>query len=217
MVLNMYNKLLSVKSFNLVKIMGICSSTQPPSVNITQVTSAEDIAVTSAEVEQPRQLTVAPAPEYSTIEAKYTDVKFGKYFTFAGVSTIAKIVSFYDGDTVTARWFNPAGEQIQYRLRLLGYDCAEMKPPLSSPTRDAEKAAAIRAKNALVDKINNQLIYMECDEFDKYGRILATIYLWHNGAIGENLNEWMIKQGHGIPYNGKKKIQYADWIATDTV
>lgn len=148
-----------------------------------------------------------------TLDQKLAEVKLGSNFSFAGVATVAKVVDVYDGDTITVSWYGNHDQLIQYKVRLLGFDCPEMKPSLSSATRDAEKAAAVRAKLALISKIDSKLIFMECGEFDKYGRVLATIYTWNGKEKVENLNEWMIAQGHGIPYQGKKKIQYSEWAS----
>jgi len=35
---------------------------------------------------------------------------------------------------------------------------------------------------------------------EKYGRLLANVYLG-----GECMNNWMLEQGHAIPYNGGNK------------
>lgn len=127
----------------------------------------------------------------------------GPDFSYSGRVFLAKIVECYDGDTVRAT-FSP-GEifpaVVQYKIRLLGCDSCEMKPPLKAPDRELEKAMALDARDALEAKICPDLVVIECGEFDKNGRILATIYL----RDGENVNAWIIANGYGWPYDGKNK------------
>jgi endonuclease YncB( thermonuclease family) len=132
----------------------------------------------------------------------------GKPFSFAGQRFLAKIVDCYDGDTVTVA-FEFGGSVIQYKARLAGYDSPEMRPPKSAQNRAAEKAAAVAARTALVGKVQDSLIYIECGAFDKYGRILVTAFLRNGAENGENINEWMVAQGHGTPYAGGKKTPFA--------
>lgn len=137
------------------------------------------------------------------IETKLLQTTCGHDFTFAGNRFLAKVVDCYDGDTIRVA-FEYCNNIIQYKARMAGYDSPEMKPLKSNLNREAEKKAAIDAKTALLTKINNELVYIECGEFDKYGRILITVYT----RDGENINSWMMTQGYGTPYNGEKKTQF---------
>ena len=83
-----------------------------------------------------------------------------------------------------------------------------MKPSLSNPNRDTEKELAHKAKNRLIELLNKhptKLIKIECDGFDKYGRLL--IKFW-NFVDEESINDIMIKEGHGKPYDGGKKDKW---------
>jgi len=135
------------------------------------------------------------------------DAVKGDDFSFDGRNVLAKIVSYYDGDTVRIK-FKFDDKLIQYPTRLTGYDCPEMRPKKSNPHRDAEKLAAKAAKQALINKIDGKLVIVQCGPFDKYGRILATIF----SRNGENINKWMIREGYGIPYDGGHKITFEDII-----
>ena len=149
----------------------------------------------------------APCPA-ATIEERLMAAVAGDVFSFAGQRFLAKIVDYYDGDTVTVAFeFN--GRLIQYKARLVGYDSPEMKPLKTNPNRLAEKAAAAAARAALIGKVQGGLVYIECGEFDKYGRILVTAFLRAGEENGENINEWMVAQGHGTPYDGGKKAAFA--------
>jgi endonuclease YncB( thermonuclease family) len=129
------------------------------------------------------------------------------YFSFKSQTFIAKHCNIYDGDTFSVVFFYK-GDLIKYHCRCIGYDCAEMKPSLSNPNRDNEKELAHKAKNRLIELLNKhptKLIKIECDGFDKYGRLL--IKFW-NFVDEESINDIMIKEGHGKPYDGGKKDKW---------
>jgi endonuclease YncB( thermonuclease family) len=133
-----------------------------------------------------------------------TRANMGEYFSFSGRKMQAKIVSVYDGDTCTAvfRCFPDPKKSplIQYRIRMVGVDTPELKPLLSTPNRENIVAKAKEAKKAVEDKILNKIVILDCQGFDKYGRILATITV-----EGLNLNEWLIAQNYAVIYDGGTK------------
>ncbi len=129
------------------------------------------------------------------------------YFTFKGKRLKCRYCNIYDGDTFTII-FIYNGEKIKYKARCLGYDTPEMKPPLKQPDREKEIEAAKKAKarfTELLDKSKDNIIEVECFEFDKYGRILVNVY---NGIDNDSLNNIMIKEGHGKPYDGGTKEKF---------
>lgn len=136
------------------------------------------------------------------LEAALLSAVCGQDFTFNGKQFLAKIVDYYDGDTVRAV-FMFGDQMMQYKCRMIGYDSPEMKPLKSNPDRLKIKADALTAKKALIDKIGDELVTIECGEFDKYGRILVTIIL---RSTGENINQWMLDNQYGVVYNGGAKI-----------
>lgn len=146
----------------------------------------------------------APRVAPSSADEELLAAKRGSDFSFEGMGFLAKIVDLYDGDTVRIA-FRFDGRIVQWRARMAGYDSPEMKPPKNSPTREAEKAAALAAREALAAKVGEGLVVAECGAFDKYGRILLTIFL----DSGENVNKWMVAQGHGVPYDGGTKKIFA--------
>jgi len=80
-----------------------------------------------------------------------------------------------------------------------------MKPSLSNPNRDNEKVLAIKAKERLkelLEKHETKMIKVKCGDFDKYGRLLIEIW---NMVDNDSLNQIMIDEGHGKPYNGGTK------------
>lgn len=135
-------------------------------------------------------------------ESVLREIILGGDFSYDGHTCLAKVVDVYDGDTIRIA-FIYNGIKIQYKSRMAGFDSPEMKPLLSKPNREIEKAAAIVARDALRGKILNQVVNVKCGKFDKYGRVLITVHLY-----GENINQWMLANGYGVPYNGGTKPTY---------
>ena len=141
------------------------------------------------------------------------DEKF-KNFSLKDLHTQCKILSVYDGDTCTIGFI---WKNMPYRtkVRMLGYDSPEMKPPKAQENRDKEIEAAKRAKQFLIDNTKDKVLYVDFGEFDKYGRPLATLYVhektnkWCISCIVQeniiNINELMVQKGHGYRYDGGTK------------
>lgn len=112
---------------------------------------------------------------------------------------ICIIVSVYDGDTCTAM-FKLNKKMVKFKVRMLGYDSPEMKPRINTPNRDEIIEKAKSAKEALLSKVQNKKVLLQCGKWDKYGRLLGTLFV-----DNQNINHWMISEGHGYPYFGGKK------------
>lgn len=130
----------------------------------------------------------------------------GKKFDYSGVHTKAKVVGVYDGDTITIV-FRYRGELQQHNCRMMGYDSPELRPSKKMPNREQEIEAAKRARDKLREMVgydefysSTKLVDVKLDKFDKYGRPLVQVY-----CNGINVNEWMIVNGYGYPYNGGTK------------
>lgn len=109
----------------------------------------------------------------------------------------AVITDVYDGDSVTADvdlgfyvWVR------EEKFRLLGIDAPEV--------RGENKEAGFKARDALAARVLGKEL-MICtvndkagnDKREKYGRYLVKIY------IGDELiNDWMVAEGHAVPYDG---------------
>lgn len=138
----------------------------------------------------------------------------GKDFSYDGMVVNGRVVSVYDGDTLRIV-FRYRGELQQHNCRMLGYDSPEMKPPSANKNRELEKDAALVAKATLEARTINQLIKVECHGFDKYGRILVVLYTRRTGCLffgcghkGYNINQYMIENGFGVPYDGGTKAPF---------
>ena len=107
-----------------------------------------------------------------------------------------KVVKVYDGDTVTLAFYIQ-GKMYRTHVRLLGIDTPEIKGKSA-----IEKRKAHEARDALVGKILNQIVDLKQVGTEKYGRLLAEVWLGN-----ENVCEWMLAQGHAVPYNGGTKTE----------
>ena len=126
-------------------------------------------------------------------------------FTLDGCSKLCKVVDVYDGDTCRVV-FNHNGHINKWNIRMNGYDSPEMRPSKSLPNRDEIKAKAKESKEYLKSLISNsdeQLVYLKCGGFDKYGRLLGEIYV--NQDDTESVNNIMIKDGYAYEYHGGTK------------
>lgn len=108
-----------------------------------------------------------------------------------------QVIKVYDGDTITIASKLPYDASPLYRLsvRLKGIDTPEIK----GKTAD-EKQAAREARDVLSGLIMNKQIRLENVESEKYGRILADVYL---GDL--HINKWLIENRYAIAYDGGKK------------
>jgi len=128
-------------------------------------------------------------------------------FSLENMYLQCKVVNVYDGDTCKVV-FPMNGKLYRWNVRLSGYDTPEMRPPKSQENREEEIAAAKEAKKFLIGKVMNedQLVYIKCGEFDKYGRLLGTLFLEEDSET--SVNDLMIQEGHGYAYDGGTKKSF---------
>lgn len=142
-------------------------------------------------------------------------------FSLNGLSCWAKIVYVYDGDTVHIV-INFNHSLTKFNCRLFGIDTKEMKS-----TNSNDKDYAIQARNHLLSKIldstntntnlnninkNNikelcanskKLVWVNCLEFDKYGRLLIEIK--DTPQSTKTYNQELIDLGLAYAYYGGTK------------
>tara|TARA_B100001094_G_C18143755_1_gene779433 strand:+ start:377 stop:841 length:465 start_codon:yes stop_codon:yes gene_type:complete len=110
-----------------------------------------------------------------------------------------KIIKCYDGDTVTIATIVEK-IVVRFNIRMLGYDCAEIK----SKDTD-EKQVAKWAKEYISEMILNKMVkVVKNGGYDKYGRLLLEIEI-----DGKNVNKIMLEKW-GVEYYGKHKEE-VDW------
>lgn len=82
---------------------------------------------------------------------------------------------------------------------MLGYDSPEMRPPQNQKDRDREIQAAAAARDALAQLIgfpdHPRILRAKCGKFDKYGRILVTLYLPPEHQVLRQLFVVVIRNG----------------------
>jgi endonuclease YncB( thermonuclease family) len=117
--------------------------------------------------------------------------------------TGGKVIKVYDGDTITIASKLPIANSPTYRfsVRLFGIDSAEMKGKTFS-----EKEEAIKARDALRALILGKTVTLRNVSTEKYGRVLATVYL---GDI--NICDWMLQHKYALPYDGGTKHRPSEW------
>jgi len=115
-----------------------------------------------------------------------------------------KVVKVYDGDTITIASKYPGvtdSPLYRFSVRLNGIDSAEIKGKTF-----AEKEQAILARDALSKLILNQIVVLKNLSTEKYGRILADVYL-----DDVHINQWMLDHKYAVPYDGGTKHRPSEW------
>ena len=144
-----------------------------------------------------------------TIKSLHVDMEhldqitYGNTVPFVPPITTGKVIKVYDGDTFTLASTLPNMIEPIYRfsVRLNGIDTPEIKGKSKT-----EKELAKKARDALNNLIMNKVITMKNVSTEKYGRILADVYL---GDLF--VNEWMIKEKYAVSYDGGTKHIPDEW------
>lgn len=125
-------------------------------------------------------------------------------FTFPIVG--GRVIKVYDADTITIASRLPYNNSPLYRLsvRLNGIDTPEIK---GKDISQEEKESAKNARDFLSNLILNKYVMLQNIESEKYGRILADVYM--NDI---HLNSLLIKERYAVKYNGGTKKKPASWI-----
>ena len=135
-------------------------------------------------------------------------------FNITNETFLAKIVDVYDGDTCKAI-IKFRGQYNVFKIRMYGYDSPEIRKYGNNTLKPGEKEAGLAAKRFLSQLILNKIVYLETKGFEKYGRLLANIYLINSQCIcsdlkGTFINQYMIDNKHGYVYTGKTKKKYTE-------
>ena len=122
--------------------------------------------------------------------------------------TYGKVIKVYDGDTITiaCRIYNGYSlveppELYRFSVRLNGIDSPEMKSP-----HENEKKLAHVSQEALSNLIFGKIVTLQNVSMEKYGRVLADVYL---GSL--NVNQWMLEGGYVVKYDGGTKHRLNEW------
>lgn len=82
----------------------------------------------------------------------------------------------------------------KFKIRLAGIDTPEIK---------GHDKGAMEARHALAEKVLNRIVEISVTGQDKYGRLLAFIYV-----DGDDVCAWLIKHGYAVAYDGGKKTVF---------
>jgi len=134
------------------------------------------------------------------------DVSWKDTVKFVPPFTFGRVIKVYDGDTITIACVIACDQKkTLYRMsvRLKGIDTPEIK------THDVnEYEVAMLAKTSLSKLIKGKMIRLVNTENDKYGRLLADVYL---GEL--HLNQWLLDQHFAVAYDGGKKRSPENWLS----
>lgn len=142
------------------------------------------------------------------------------YFKLNGLNTYGRLVDIHDGDT--CKIVLPVmGSYYKFNIRLNGIDTCEI-----SSHHQENKNKALQARNKICSLIQEKwgqidysletqkeikeylksitcIVYVKCYDFDKYGRLLADIYIDDNQ---KSLSEILLDEKLAYSYNGGTKL-----------
>ena len=125
-----------------------------------------------------------------------------------------RIACVVDGDTIKVK--DDDGKEVS--VRMIGIDAPESRPnkrlelQMKQQNKDRETILELGEKSKVHLKElvrNNEFVYLEFDvqKYDKYGRVLAYVYILDKNKMLAMLNEQMLKDGFAclltIPPNVK--------------
>ena len=133
-------------------------------------------------------------------------------FSLKNLECYCRVVKIYDGDTITViiPVFN---DFYKFSVRLQNIDTCEMKTK-----NQTNKTIAENARKRLFELVTSQrlddndkflsdnvnLVYIKCEDFDKYGRLLGNIY--KNKDDIKSFSEILVEEKLAYYYDGKKKL-----------
>ena len=149
-------------------------------------------------------------------------------FSFEGLKSICKVVDIYDADTFRVVFFlnESDSKPIKIKVRADGCNAAEMFPLLTHKNRDEEMKKARIARNRVLQLVTNatidiqdtlishndvlyilskstKLVYISFGKYDKYGRVLGTLYENKDSAM--SINKILIDENLAVVYHGGKR------------
>ena len=101
----------------------------------------------------------------------------------------AFVIKVYDGDTITIIYENESDKKVyKGSVRLRGIDTPELRTKNKN-----EKEIALEAKKEMVELVYKRYIKLKNIDYDKYGRILADIYVKNI-----NISEYMVNKRFAV-------------------
>jgi len=121
--------------------------------------------------------------------------------TLDGSTLQCKVLSVYDGDTITVGTRNP--DPVIYKVRLSGLDAPEKKvsKKIEEELRLLEKEAALMVRDLCLELFKPyNLCQIKFTKEEKYGRKMGEVFI-----RGKSLNQYLLKEGFCKPYDGNGK------------
>lgn len=121
-----------------------------------------------------------------------------------------KVIKVYDADTITIatklpfKYDKNDNPLYRFSIRLNGIDAPEMK---GTDITEQEKNAAHEAQQFVSNLILNKYVTLKNVANEKYGRILADVYI-----CDIHLNELLLKEHYVVPYDGGTKKKPESWL-----
>lgn len=135
--------------------------------------------------------------------------------SIAGLKTYGRVIDIYDGDT--CKIIMPTfGSYYKFTVRLNEIDTCEIKSKDKVLQESAVKArdkvfelvtgSTAITKNEIKKALESEvyLVWVECCEKDKYGRVLANIY--KDKATTKSISEILLEEKLAYKYKGKTKL-----------
>jgi micrococcal nuclease len=122
-------------------------------------------------------------------------------FSLEGQEHRAKVVDVYDGDTIKCV-FPIHNKLYRWNCRIAGVDTPEIRTRCKP-----EKELGYNVRDKLREKILNKIVYLQCGEFDKYGRLLVNI-LCDDCLV----NDWLVENNYAFAYDGGTKQSWKDFL-----
>jgi endonuclease YncB( thermonuclease family) len=131
------------------------------------------------------------------------NVVYENTLPFVPPINVGKVIRVYDGDTFTmiSKLPHTEGPIYRFSVRMNGIDSPEIKGKTTN-----EKELAKKSRDALINLILGKIVTLKNVSTEKYGRILADVYigdLW--------INEWMLENNFAVKYDGGTKERPEEW------
>ena len=146
-------------------------------------------------------------------ELEKTDNKV-PLFSLNNEFKLGRVVDVYDGDTCKIN-MKFKDKIYKWNCRLMGIDTPELRTK-----NENEKECGYYVRDRLREYILNQIVVVQCLNFDKYGRLLVYIYHYDNNrnldsyANNESINKWLINNNYALSYDGGTKT-INEWNIND--
>lgn len=149
-------------------------------------------------------------------------------FTLCGQKMYGRLVDIIDGDSLSIVLYI-YDQYYKFNTRLNGIDTSEIHSK-----NDQLKQIALNTRNELlklmtgleIDKIltkhemqiileeNIIIVWVECLDFDKYGRLLAEVYCYNerDNQYNINLSKYLLDHHLAYEYNGGSKLEEHDQL-----